>query len=192
MSSRRCSTAMPLSARRRRSTLGLAGGAEQPSGAAGLPSVVTTGRGLRHRRIPVTSPRPDRVACLACREYARREHLRMAEQAEQAGHLGRVPGSTVSAGQAAQAAERHRDLAGRFPDPVGRRRQSTWLPDEPRRTRVPTEGRHLDSSLQGICSARGVQRILTALRCPPGGVAHRHVSAFARAQPSSPSRCGRL
>ncbi|MFD9190049.1 hypothetical protein ACFWCA_17640 [Streptomyces phaeochromogenes] len=83
------------------STFGLAGD---------LPSVVDTGCGLR---VPyaMTSPRPDRVTCLACREYAGREHLRLAEMLER---LGLMPGSTVSDTEAKQAAERHRDLAKRF------------------------------------------------------------------------------
>ncbi|WP_405543345.1 hypothetical protein OG478_17715 [Streptomyces phaeochromogenes] len=83
------------------STFGLAGD---------LPSVVDTGCGLR---VPyaMTSPRPDRVTCLACREYAAREHLRLAEMVER---LGLMPGSTISGTEAKQAAERHRDLAKRF------------------------------------------------------------------------------
>ncbi|WP_435878108.1 sigma factor [Streptosporangium canum] len=42
------------------------------------PSVVTTGCGLQ---VPyaMTSPRPESVTCLACREHAHREHLRFAE-----------------------------------------------------------------------------------------------------------------
>ncbi|AWI32008.1 hypothetical protein E3E14_24680 [Streptomyces sp. ICN441] len=85
------------------STFGLAG---DP------PSAVTTGCGTR---VPfaMTSPRPDRVTCLPCREYARRQHLRSAEWVER---LGTVPGSTVSRAQAQQAADRHRELAERFAD----------------------------------------------------------------------------
>ncbi|MGW0581384.1 hypothetical protein ACWD25_36805 [Streptomyces sp. NPDC002920] len=81
--------------------------------AGDLPSVVGTGCGLR---VPyaMTSPRPDRVTCLACREHAAREHLRFAEQVER---LGGMPGSTVGADQAKQAADRHRDLAARFSGP---------------------------------------------------------------------------
>ncbi|MGH3390607.1 MAG: hypothetical protein ACRDOO_17205 [Actinomadura sp.] len=83
------------------STFGLAGD---------LPSLVTTGCGLR---VPyaMTSPRPENVTCLACREHARLEHLRLAEQVER---LGSMPGSTISTDQAKQAADRHRDLAERF------------------------------------------------------------------------------
>ncbi|WP_326728403.1 hypothetical protein [Streptomyces phaeochromogenes] len=83
------------------STFGLAGD---------LPGVVDTGCGLR---VPyaMTSPRPDRVTCLACREHAAREHLRLAEMVER---LGLMPGSTISGTEAKQAAEWHRDLAKRF------------------------------------------------------------------------------
>ncbi len=75
-----------------------------------LPSLVATGCGLR---VPyaMTSPRPDRVTCLACREHARREHLRFAEEAER---LSRMPGSTLSPEQGRLAADRHRALARRF------------------------------------------------------------------------------
>ncbi|WP_181768913.1 hypothetical protein [Streptomyces albidus (ex Kaewkla and Franco 2022)] len=88
------------------STFGLAGD---------LPSVVTTGCGLR-APYAMTSPRPDRVTCLPCREHARDEHLRLAEMAER---LGGMPGSTVSPAQAKLAADRHRDLAERFSDAAG-------------------------------------------------------------------------
>ncbi|MGW0842472.1 hypothetical protein ACWD26_20370 [Streptomyces sp. NPDC002787] len=88
------------------STFGLAGD---------LPSLVTTGCGVR---VPyaMTSPRPDRVTCLACREHARREHLRFAEQVE---HLSRMPGSTISPARGKLAADRHRDLAQAFSDAEG-------------------------------------------------------------------------
>ncbi|WP_270072298.1 hypothetical protein [Streptomonospora mangrovi] len=81
--------------------------------AGDLPSRVATGCGLR---VPVamTSPRPDRVTCLACREHARREHLRLAEQVER---LARMPGSVVSPAQGRAAADRHRDAARRFGAP---------------------------------------------------------------------------
>jgi hypothetical protein len=77
-----------------------------------LPSVVTTGCGLQ---VPyaMTSPRPERVTCLACREYAHRQHLRYAELV---GHHSRMPGAIISSEQARLAAERHRDLAKRFSD----------------------------------------------------------------------------
>ncbi|MET9294869.1 hypothetical protein [Streptomyces sp. NPDC003077] len=80
-----------------------------------LPGIVTTGCGLT---VPyaMTSPRPDRVTCLACREHARHEHLRFAEQIER---LSRMAGSTIGPTQAKQAADRHRDLAQRFSDGGG-------------------------------------------------------------------------
>ncbi|MBT2421880.1 hypothetical protein J7F01_14730 [Streptomyces sp. ISL-22] len=88
------------------STFGLAGD---------LPSLVTTGCGLQ---VPyaMASPRPDKVTCLACREHARREHLRFAEWTER---LGTMPGSTISPAQAKQAADRHRELAEKFADAEG-------------------------------------------------------------------------
>jgi hypothetical protein len=88
------------------STFGLAGD---------LPSLVTTGCGLR---VPyaMTSPSPDNVTCLACREHARRGHLRFADEVER---LGGMPGSTISPAQAKSAADRHRELAARFADAEG-------------------------------------------------------------------------
>lgn len=83
------------------STFGLAGD---------LPSHVTTGCGTR---VPyaMTSPRPESVTCLACREHARQAHLRFAEEVVR---LGGMPGSTITRGQAEQAAEQHRELAARY------------------------------------------------------------------------------
>ncbi|MCI3927981.1 hypothetical protein [Streptomyces sp. AN091965] len=80
--------------------------------ASDLPSVVTTGCGLR---VPyaMTSARPDRVTCLACRTHARREHLRIAEEVER---LSRMLGSTITPAQGRLAADRHRDLAQGFSD----------------------------------------------------------------------------
>lgn len=88
------------------STFGLAGD---------LPNLVGTGCGLR---VPyaMTSPRPDRVTCLACREHARREHLRFSEEVER---LSRMAGSTISPAQGKLAADKHRDLAQRFSDTEG-------------------------------------------------------------------------
>ncbi|MGW2050249.1 hypothetical protein ACWCPF_34505 [Streptomyces sp. NPDC001858] len=80
-----------------------------------LPSVVATGCGLRVPFV-MTSPRSDRVTCLACREHARREHLRFAEQIER---LSRMPGSTISPAQGKLAADKHRDLAQGFADADG-------------------------------------------------------------------------
>ncbi|MBT2206986.1 hypothetical protein [Actinomadura sp. NEAU-AAG7] len=78
--------------------------------AADLPSLVWTGCGLR---VPyaMTSPRPDSVTCLACREHAQTEHLRFADEVER---LGGMPGSTITPAQAKLAADKHRDLARRF------------------------------------------------------------------------------
>ncbi|GHE59727.1 hypothetical protein GCM10018785_31150 [Streptomyces longispororuber] len=78
-----------------------------------LPSVVTAGCGLRVPRA-MTSARPDRVTCLACRTYARREHLRLAEELER---LSRMPGSTLGAAEGEAAAERLRALAREFSEP---------------------------------------------------------------------------
>jgi hypothetical protein len=85
------------------STFGLAGD---------LPGVVTSGCGTS---VPyaMTSSRPDRVTCLPCREHARREHLRFADQVER---LSRMPGSVVTPAQAKPAADEHRALARRFAD----------------------------------------------------------------------------
>jgi hypothetical protein len=74
------------------------------------PSVVTTGCGLQLLDA-MTSPRPESVTCLACREHAHRGHLRFADQVE---HLGRTPGMNLTGDQAGKAAQRHRDLAKRF------------------------------------------------------------------------------
>jgi hypothetical protein len=75
-----------------------------------LPTAVTTGCGLR---VPyaMTSPRPESVTCLACRQYARDHCLRLADQAVR---LADIPGSQVSPDHAARAAARYRDLATRF------------------------------------------------------------------------------
>ncbi|KAA6212231.1 hypothetical protein CP973_22545 [Streptomyces albofaciens JCM 4342] len=85
------------------STFGLAGD---------LPSQVTTGCGLR---VPyaMTSPRPDRVTCLACREHAQREHLRLAQEVER---LSRMLGSIITPAQGKLVADWHRDLARKFSD----------------------------------------------------------------------------
>ncbi|MFI7641012.1 hypothetical protein [Nonomuraea sp. NPDC049400] len=74
------------------------------------PSVVTTGCGLQ---VPyaMTSPRPESVTCLACREHAHQEHLRFADQVER---WSRIPGMPFTGEQAAEAAQWARDLAKRF------------------------------------------------------------------------------
>jgi hypothetical protein len=76
------------------------------------PSVVTTGCGIQ---VPyaMTSPRPESITCLACREHAHIEYLRFADQVERLGR-GPMPGVNITGGQAAEAVERLRDLATRF------------------------------------------------------------------------------
>jgi hypothetical protein len=78
--------------------------------ATDAPSVVTTGCGLR---VPyaMTSPRPESVTCLACREHAHREYLRFADQIER---LDPMPDLTITGDQLAETAGRLRDLAKRF------------------------------------------------------------------------------
>jgi hypothetical protein len=75
-----------------------------------LPTAVTTGCGLRVL-YAMTSPRPESVTCLACRQYARDHCLRLADQTVR---LAVIPGSQVSPDQAARAPARYRDLATRF------------------------------------------------------------------------------
>ena len=78
--------------------------------ASDLPSEMQTGCGLR---VPyaMTSPKPENVTCLACREHASARHLRFAEEVER---LGRMPGSVVGPADVARSTERHRELAKRF------------------------------------------------------------------------------
>jgi hypothetical protein len=78
--------------------------------AVDAPSVVTTGCGLQ---VPyaMTSPRPESVTCLACREHAHGEYLRSADQIER---MGPMPGGEITDDQVAAAAERLRGLARRF------------------------------------------------------------------------------
>lgn len=77
-----------------------------------VPSVVTTGCGLQVPYV-MTSPRPECVTCLGCRDHAYSEYLRFADQVER---LGRMPGAPISRDQAAKATERLRDLAHKFSD----------------------------------------------------------------------------
>ncbi|SDL31321.1 hypothetical protein [Nonomuraea jiangxiensis] len=74
------------------------------------PTSVTTGCGLQVA-YAMTSSRPESVTCLPCREHARQEHLRFAEQVER---LGRMPGAPVTGDEVAKAARWARDIAGRF------------------------------------------------------------------------------
>ncbi|WP_128429713.1 hypothetical protein [Streptomyces cyaneus] len=80
-----------------------------------LPETVGTGCGVR---VPyaMTSSRPESVTCLACREHARAQHLRLAEQVAR---LGTMPGSTVTGAQVDGAVQHHRDLARRFAEGSG-------------------------------------------------------------------------
>lgn len=77
------------------------------------PNVVVTGCGLE---VPyaMTSPRPESVTCLACREHAHREHLRLADQFERLGGPGPIPGTDITGDQVAEAVQRLRDVARRF------------------------------------------------------------------------------
>ncbi len=77
---------------------------------ADVPATVTTGCGLRVP-LAMTSAHPESVTCLACREFAHRQHLTLADQVER---LGRMPGSAITPGQASAAAAWHRDCAVRF------------------------------------------------------------------------------
>jgi hypothetical protein len=74
------------------------------------PSTVTTGCELR---VPyaMTSADPGRVTCLACREHAHREHLRLADQID---GLSGMPGVEIPAEQMAKAVQWHRDRAAKF------------------------------------------------------------------------------
>ncbi|MEU7529299.1 hypothetical protein AB0A74_26475 [Saccharothrix sp. NPDC042600] len=78
--------------------------------ATDAPSAVATGCGLQ---VPyaMTSVHPESVTCLACREHARRECLRLAGQIER---LGPLPDMSITGIQVAEAAERLRGLAKRF------------------------------------------------------------------------------
>ncbi|MGW5053657.1 hypothetical protein [Actinokineospora sp. NPDC004072] len=81
--------------------------------ATDAPTSVTTGCGLQ---VPyaMTSPRPESVTCLPCREHAEQEYLRFADQFERLGRTPGLPGVDVSATQLAQAVAQLRDLAARF------------------------------------------------------------------------------
>jgi hypothetical protein len=58
----------------------------------------------------MTSPRPESVTCLACREHAHREYLRLAEQIERL----RGPGMPITDDEATKATAWLRDFATRF------------------------------------------------------------------------------
>jgi hypothetical protein len=78
--------------------------------AADAPIVVVTGCGVRVT-YAMTSPRPESVTCLACREYASRWHLRMAEQMRR---LTAWPGHGLDLDQVRRAVDVQLDLARRF------------------------------------------------------------------------------
>ncbi|GGS58779.1 hypothetical protein [Actinokineospora fastidiosa] len=86
--------------------------------ATDAPTVVTTGCGLQ---VPyaMTSPRPESVTCLACRDHAHREHLRFADQVERLGRTP-MPGVDITREQLDDAVAHLRDLARRFSSPSGR------------------------------------------------------------------------
>lgn len=78
--------------------------------ACDLPKTVGTGCGKR-RPFAATSTVPERVTCLACREYARHQHLTEAESAE---HLLQLYDTepTLMADAGARAGVTPADLAG--------------------------------------------------------------------------------
>jgi hypothetical protein len=78
--------------------------------AADLPASVTTGCGIVVA-YAMTSAEPESVTCLACREHAHREHLRLADQVDR---LGRMPGTNLDSDQVAQAVDWHRAIARQF------------------------------------------------------------------------------
>jgi hypothetical protein len=80
--------------------------------AGDLPAAVPTGCGLE---VPyaMTSAQPESVTCAACRAYAHRRHLALAERSED-----RTPRPAAAGDdRARRAADRHRDLAARFGRP---------------------------------------------------------------------------
>jgi hypothetical protein len=77
------------------------------------PSVVTTGCGVRVG-YAMTSVHPEKVTCLACRDHARQEYLRLAGQIER---LSGGAGSAVAPDRGAAAARRLREVARRFGAP---------------------------------------------------------------------------
>ncbi len=98
----------------------------EATGLAGdLPKTVTTGCG-RRRPIAATSTVPERVTCLACRDYARAELLRQAETAEslltyfetEPAFMNRTAtAAKVTPEQLAETAREHRATAARYAPP---------------------------------------------------------------------------
>src|SRR6266851_4342033 len=83
-----------------------------------LPKTVGTGCG-RRRPIVMTSTAPEKVTCLACREYARAEYLTWAAMAKVAAELAEAEPRAAIAAKATpddlRAEERtYRQLAARF------------------------------------------------------------------------------
>ncbi|WP_436527338.1 hypothetical protein [Actinoplanes sp. HUAS TT8] len=82
-----------------------------------LPAEVETGCGQRVAFV-MTSPHPERVTCLPCREFASDKHRQFADQLVNLFRMspgaGLAPGLNVTAEDAAQAVARYRDLAERF------------------------------------------------------------------------------
>jgi hypothetical protein len=78
--------------------------------AADLPTSVTTGCGIVVA-YAMTSAKPESVTCLACREHAHREHLRLADQMER---LGRMPGMNLDSDSVTRAVDGHRAVARQF------------------------------------------------------------------------------
>ena len=83
-----------------------------------LPKAVGTGCGVR-RPLAMTSTIPERITCLACREWARAEYLTWATMAEVAAELAEAEPRAAIAVKAApedlRAEERtYRALAARF------------------------------------------------------------------------------
>jgi hypothetical protein len=63
----------------------------------------------------MTSTRPDTVTCLACREYAQRRYLELAEYVERLTH---TPGTSADIRRrAGRANEQYLDIARRFAEP---------------------------------------------------------------------------
>ncbi|MGO8956279.1 MAG: hypothetical protein ACLQFR_02715 [Streptosporangiaceae bacterium] len=87
--------------------------------ACDLPKTVGTGCGKR-RPIAATSFVPERVTCLACRDYGAAEQLRWAELAELAIAIVSEPyANGASPEELAEAAREHRTMAARY-GPVSR------------------------------------------------------------------------
>ena len=81
--------------------------------AADLPSVVTTGCGSRVSR-GNTSRLPEKVTCLACRQYAHGQFLHYAELIE---GLSQLPGTNITPADIRQAAQTSREIAERYMGP---------------------------------------------------------------------------